>query len=192
MQYSLNRDQRAKLKRAITKIEKEAFQNLKAAQSKAMFPLAGYWGFLIHTTEFRFSILGTQRSNYGSLFFAYEDFLSNVIRTKEQGYSSKKDKIKPAFARHFGTQLRDYCWTHDEIDLAMLVRHTLAHNGGRFRADLEKYKSRFVDVTGTKTPMLQDDLFLLVDGKIQITPGNTRYLYGVLEARVSKIVGELA
>ncbi len=192
MQYSLNRDQRTKLKRAVTKIEKDAFQNMKSAQSKAVFPLTGYWDFLIHTSEFQFSILGTQRSNYGSLFFAYEDFLSNVIRTKEPTYSSKKDKIKDAFARHFGAPLRNYCWTHVEIDLAMLVRHTMAHNGGRFRADLEKYKSRFVDMTGKAAPTLQDDRFVLVDGKIQITPGNTRHLFGVLKERVSKIVEELA
>jgi hypothetical protein len=192
MQYSLKPNQRATLKRVVAKIEQEAHGAFKAAQSEPPFPLAGYWDFLTHTSEFQFCILGTQRINYGSLFFAYEDFLASVIRTKEPTYSSKKDKIKDAFARHFGAALRDYCWTHAEVDLAMLVRHALAHNGGRFGSELEKYKARFVDATGTTTPKLQDDLFALVDGKIQITPGNTRHLFGVLKERVTKIVEEVS
>lgn len=192
MQHNLKLDQRLALKRVVSKIEQEAHDALKFAQSNLDFPLAGYWDFLTHASEFQFSILGTQRTNYGALFFAYEDFLANVIRTKEPSYSSKKEPIKEAFARHFGTSLRDYCWTDAEVDLAKLARHALAHNGGRVGPDLEKYKTRFVDVTGTKTPLLQNDKFNVVDGKIQITPGNTRYLFGVLKDRVTKIVEAVA
>jgi hypothetical protein len=191
MQHSLKRDQRLALKRVVTKIEKEAHDDLKAAQSKAEFPLARYWEFLTHASEFQFSILGTQRINYGSLFFAYEDFLANVIRTKEPTYSSKKENIKFAIARRFGDPLADFCWNRDEVTLARLVRNALAHNGGRFGADLEKYKTRFVDATGTTTPKFQGDLFVLLDGKIQITPLNTTYLFGVLKDRVTKVVEEL-
>jgi hypothetical protein len=192
MSPSLNLDQRLALKRVVAKIEEEVHEAIKAAQSNVEFPLAGYWAFLTHASEFQFSILGTQRTNYGSLFFAYEDFLSNVIRTKEPTYTSKKEPIKDAFPTHFGDSLADFCWNHDEVNLARLVRNSLAHNGGRFGADLEKYKARFVDATGATNPKLQDDLFILVDGKIQITPGNTRYLFGVLKERVTKIVEEIA
>jgi hypothetical protein len=192
MQHSLKLDQRLALKRVVTKIEEEAHDALKTAQSEADFPLAGYWEFLTHTSEFQFSILGTQRINYGALFFAYEDFLANIIRTEEPTYSSKKEYINIALARHFGDSLADFCWNHEEVTLARLVRNALAHNGGRFGADLEKYKARFVDATGATNPKLQDDLFILVDGKIQITPGNTKYLFGVLKERVTKIVDEIA
>lgn len=192
MHHSLKFDQRATLKRVVTKIEQEAHDDLKIAQSEMEFPLADYWSFLTHDSEFRFSILGTQRINYGSLFFAYEDFLANVIRTKEPTYSSKKVPIKDAFASHFGEPLRDACWTDTEVDLAMLVRHALVHNGGRFGPALDKHIARFVDATGTTTPKLQDEMFILVGGKIQITPGNTKYLYGVLKERVTKIVEEIA
>ncbi len=192
MQHSLKLDQRLALKRVVGKIEQEAHDAFRTAHSKAEFPLPGYWNSLVHTSEFQFSILGTQRINYGALFFAYEDFLANVIRTKEPTYSSKKKPIKEAFPAHFGDPLADFCWDHDEVNLARLVRNALAHNGGRFGADLEKYKARFVDATGTTNPKLQDDLFIVVDGKIQITPGNTRYLFGVLKDRVTKIVEEIA
>src|ERR1700730_2204051 len=169
------------------KIEKEAYRAIKTAQSQMEFPIAGYWDFLIRTSEFPFCIFGTQRINYGWLFFAYEDFLGNVIRTKEPRYTSKKEPIKEAFARHFGVPLRNYCWTDAEVDLAKLVRHALAHNGGRFGPDLKKYKARFVDANGKTPPTLRDNLFILVDGKIQITPGNTRHLFGVLKDRVTKV-----
>jgi hypothetical protein len=191
MQCNLKLDQRLALKRAASKIEQDAHQAVKTAQAEVEFDVADYWDYLVHTTEFPFCILGTQRINYGSLFFAYEDFLANVIRTKEPTYSSKKEYINVALARHFGDPLADFCWNHDEVTLARLVRNTLAHNGGRFGKDLEKYKACFADATGMTNPKLQDDQFILVDGKIQITPRNTRYLFGVLKERVTKIVEEL-
>ena len=126
------------------------------------------------------------------MFFAYEDFLANAIRTRDPAYSSKNNPIKVAFAKHFGDPLTDNCWNHDEVDLARLVRHALAHNGGRFATPLDKYKARFVDATGTPPPLLQGELFYVVDGKIQITPCNTKYLFGVLKDRVTRIVEESA
>jgi hypothetical protein len=127
-----------------------------------------------------------------SLFFAYEDFLANVIRTQEPTYSSKdrKNPIHVAFPNHFGQPLTDFCWNHDEVNLARLVRNALAHNGSRFGKDLEKYKSRFIDATDMDEVPLRGDHFNLVDGVIQITPGNTTYLFGVLKERVTKIVEE--
>lgn len=192
MQYSLKLDQRRSLRRVVTKIEEEAHEAVKTAREQVLFDVAGYWKYLVNASEFQFSILGIQRINYGSLFFAYEDFVANVIRTKEPTYSSKdkKNPIHVAFPNHFGKPLGDFCWNHDEVDLARLVRNALAHNGGRFGKDLEKYKARFADVTGTDKPLLRGDNFNLVDGKIQITPDNTTYLFGVLKERVSKVVEE--
>jgi len=192
MQYSLNFDQRRKLKSVVAKIEEDAHQAIKAARSATPFDTSGYWDYLTHASEFQFCILGIQRINYGSLFFAYEDFLANVIRTKEPTYSSKKTPIKDAFTTQFGDQLANYCWNHEEVDLARLVRNALAHNGGRFGKDLRKYQPRFTDVTGISAPPIQGELFNLEDGKIQITPDNTKYLFGVLKECVSEIVKCLA
>ena len=104
--------------------------------------MLGYWEFLTNTPEFSFCILDSQRINYGSLFFAYEDFLANTIRTKEPAFSSKNNPIKDAFAKHFDAPLTDYCWNHDEVHLAKLVRHALAHNGGRFGTSTRTSTSR--------------------------------------------------
>lgn len=193
LKYSLKIDQRQALRRAVSRIEKEGYEAVKTAREQVQIDAAGYWNFLVNEPEFQFCILGTQRLNYGSLFFAYEDFIANVIRTKEPTYSSKdkKNPLHVAFPFHFGKPLGDFCWNHDEVDLARLVRNALARNGGRFGKDLEKFGSRFVDATGMTAPLLQGDQFNLVDGKIQITPDNTTYLFGVLKVRVSKIVEDL-
>ena|GEM_PF-2599970 len=191
MHYSLTQEQRSNLKRVVTKIEKEAAGTIKTAKEQVAFDVERYWASLLPLSEFQFSILGTQRTNYGSLFFAYEDFLANVIRTKEPTYSSKKKPIKETFAVHFGESLTDFCWNHDEVNLARLVRNALAHNGSRFGRDLEKYKARFVDATHMDKALLRGDRFNLVDGIIQITPDNTAYLFSVLKERVTQIVEEL-
>lgn len=193
MNPNLNHDQRGALKRVIAKIEKKAFHALKAGEGQVDHDVKKVWAYLAHNSEFQFSILGTQRINYSSLFFAYEDFLANVIRAKEPTYSSKdrNNPIHVAFPRHFGAALADFCWNHEEVILARLVRNALAHNGGRFGTDLEPYRDRFVDATGTTEPILRGNLFILVDEKIQIAPDNTRHLFGVLKERATKIVEEV-
>jgi hypothetical protein len=127
-----------------------------------------------------------------SLYFGYEDFLASTIRTKDPTFSSKKTHITTAFKSHFGDPLTEYCWNHYEVHLARLVRHALAHNSGRYGTELdEKYKHRFVDATGKSALLLKDELFNVIDGKIQITPSNTTYLFRVLKDRVTKIVEEV-
>jgi len=198
MQPTLGFEQRAILHRVITRLEGEAFERIKAAKSQVVFDVRRYWDLLVQASEFRFSILGTQSLNYGALFFAYEDFLANAIRTKDADYTSKETRIQVAFAQHFGESLRDYCWPNDnavdEIDLSRRIRHTFAHNGGRYRANLDKYKSRFDHATGTNGIKLQGERFVVSKkgSKIQIMPRNTAYLFGVLKDRISKIVEELA
>ncbi len=192
MQYHLNFDQRSALKRAVSKIEEEAHQAIKTDRAEVRFDVSEYWDFLVHSSEFQFCILGIQRINYGSLYFAYEDFLANVVRVKGQNHELKMVRFDDALPKHFGKPLTEFCWKHEEVDLARLVRNALANDGGRFGESLEKYQSRFVDVTDTDKFPLQGHLFNLVDGKIQIIPDNTRHLFGVLKDRVTKIVEQLA
>ncbi len=189
---SMNFPQRTEQRRAVTRIEEEAAQALKTAQAQVRIDVEQYWTQLIGNSEFVFSILGLQRSNYGSLFFAYEDFLANTIRTKEPAYSSRNTPIKNALPTHFGEPLADSCWNHAEVDLARLVRNAVVHNSGRLGADLDKYKERFMDATGMSSVALQGDRFNVVNGTIQITPCNTRYLFDVLKDRVTEIVEKAA
>jgi len=191
MHFSLDHDQRSNLKRFVANAEKEAYDAIRTARSQVKMDVAAYWDFLTSTSEFQFSLFGTQYITYGYLFFAYEDFLSKIIRIKEPNYSTKKKPINEAFEKHWGAPLTEFCWNHDEVQLAKLVRNALVHNGGDFGPDLEKrYKTRFVDVSGQRAPLIECARFLVVKGKIQITPDNTRYLFGVVKERLTKIVFE--
>jgi hypothetical protein len=191
--FNFSHDQRVAVRRALTQIEREARDSFKTAQAQVGFDINQYWNFLTNNNEFQFCILGIQRINYCSLFFAYEDFLANTIRTKVANYTSKPPStITTAFPQHFGKLLADFCWSDAEVDLARLVRHAVAHNNGCFGTGLEKYRTRFDDATVTDSPRIYDDRFILIDGKIQITPRNTAYLFRVLKERVSRIVEQVA
>jgi hypothetical protein len=90
---TLSFEQRMALGRAVTAIEKEAFDTIRAIEPQVKVDveryIEQYWEFVTNASEFTFSILGSQRINYGSLFFAYEDFLANTIRIREPTYSSR-------------------------------------------------------------------------------------------------------
>ena len=101
----LNFKQRMVLGRAISRLKEETSQTLKTVQSQVAIDVEGYWQSLIEKSEFDFCILGVQRINYGSLFFAYGDFSASTIRTKDPAYRSKNNPIKGAFATHFGVPL---------------------------------------------------------------------------------------
>ncbi|VTR97732.1 hypothetical protein [Tuwongella immobilis] len=193
MQCELTHEQTRSLKLAVAEIEGEVRKSMKSNQQRGQFDVAQYWESLVNHSEFRFSILGTQRINYGALFFAYEDFIANVIRTKDFAYTSKgaNNQIDKVFPKHFGTSLGNLCWNDDEVQLAKLVRNALVHNGGRFGEDLEKFRSRFVTVTQLDNALLCGEKFNLVNNKIQIMPDNTRYLFCVLKERVTRIVDEV-
>jgi len=177
----------------VSNIEKEALAGLKEAESELELDATHFWTFLIGESEFQFAVLGTQRITYASLFFAYEDFLATTIRSREPAYSSKRPNpsLKDAFSEHFGGPLTDFCWNHDEVDLARLVRHAIDHNGGRFGGDLQKHQARFVEVTPNVPPSLAGSQLIVINGKIQITPLNSRHLFSVLKDRVTKIVEQV-
>ena len=98
---SMSFQQRTEQRRAVARIEEGAAQALKTAQSQVRFNVEQYWTQLIGHSEFVFCLLGLQRTNYGSLFFAYEDFLANTIRTREPTYSSRNTSIKKRATRSF-------------------------------------------------------------------------------------------
>lgn len=196
---SLKPHQRIALHKAVAKIEKDEYEALKVVRDQITFDVESFWGRIVPEDEFRFCLLGAQAANFGSLFFAYEDFIANAIRTKDSEFDSKNGSLKGEFARHFGLSLRDYCWPDDkapaanEIDLLRRVRNTLVHNGGKYNDELQKrYSARFFDASGIERPELRGEQFLYTDDKIHITPRNTAYLFSVLKDRVSRIVGEVA
>jgi hypothetical protein len=198
MNRTLRRDDLKALKGAVKEIEKEAFNSKGAARIK--FNTAAYWQYMTNPKQdetgiIPMSIFGIQRNNYLALYFAYEDLSLHVIRTKKSNFKADPPKVTIAGALDdfFGGTLGKECWD-DEIDLARLVRNQLVHSGGRYDAKLEKkYKNRFVaQPTSPQGPILKDQLFIVVNNKIQITAGNGRHLYDVLKERAMKMIEKAA
>lgn len=192
MDCHLNVDQRLALGRAIKTIEHDAREAVKSAGKKDQSEeMDRYWHFLLQQSEFQFCILGIQSITYSSLYFAYEDFLQNVVRTREPTYDSKSKSLGRALSEIFDKSFCDSCW-EGEVELARLVRNALVHNGGTFGGKLDTFQPRFVNASDTETPPIQGAIFILVDNTIQITPDNTTYLFGVLKDRVLRIVEHAA
>jgi hypothetical protein len=191
METKLKHNQLTSLHRAVAKIEREAFDILNHSKPQAGGFAMQYWKMIIQKHEFQFSVLGSQRMGYCSLFFAYEDFVASVIGTKEKDYNSRKHKIHKAFPKYFGNPLADYCWKHEDVNLARMVRNDLVHNGGRLGKCGEQYPARFVEAKKDSDLLMKPDLFFVSDGKIEVTPWNSRYLFGVLKERVTKIVEQV-
>lgn len=192
MQFNLSIDQRLHLSSVVEQIEREAADALKVAKKQVDRDMGAEtsWAMITQEAEFAFCLIGLQRSNYNSLFFAYEEFLQNLVQLREPEYTSKKP-IDKALNKHFGESLGSFCWDESVI-LAKLIRNALAHNGGRVGADLNDFKTRFYPVDGDPRPQLQDDRFAVSKGVIQIVPGNVRFLFALLRERVTRIANELA
>lgn len=193
MTRSLKREQRLQLKRCIAAIEQEAHEVNERV--KIVFPGQAYWDWLIQNSEFKFSVLGSQRLSYGALYYAYEDFLVSVykLKAKKAAYRMRRAKeFGDDFAKAFNGALRDYCWTNQKIIIARLVRNALVHANGRFTDELAPYRKTFFIEVATDDPApLVVDKFLLVGKDIQILAPNARFLFDTLKSRVDKLVEEM-
>jgi hypothetical protein len=133
------------------------------------------WQRMLEQSEFRLSIWGSQRLSYAAVYYAYEDFLARCYRlsTGQPDY-----RLMPGFSQDFrkqyGAELRDYCWSDANVNVARLTRHALVHNGGRLTSDLKKLKH------GLK----------LHGEDIQIFPAFTKSHYELLKDRVTKFLSD--
>ncbi|MGL6073524.1 MAG: hypothetical protein ACRC8S_05100 [Fimbriiglobus sp.] len=194
MQESLTLSQKSALKRTISKLEAEAFQNFSSVKNTPSIDAIEYWNDISESVDFRFSILGIQKSSFASLYFAYEDFLAGLMRIKEPAFGKKKgDRFDDFFPCTYPL-LKDDCWLNDDIKFARLVRNAIAHFGGFLTDDLKKhYGDKIRDFSTSEKVEVGDGKILRVIGEeIQIVPSNTRYLFDVLKRCVSKIVEAIA
>ncbi|WP_437193327.1 hypothetical protein [Planctomicrobium sp. SH527] len=122
--------------------------------------------------EFRLALWSSQRICYSAFFFAYEDFLVRCLEvylnTEVQTGRTFPDICKQAL----GNDLADQCWNCEEIQIAKLIRNALVHAGGR---ETEKLKNR-------------NHRCSVIDGQMQIVPGNVSELYLLLTHRAKRLV----
>jgi hypothetical protein len=134
------------------------------------------WRTMLMQSEFRLSIWGSQRLSYAAVYYAYEDFLARCYRlsTAQPDYRMGQG-FSQDFRKQYGTDLRDYCWSDPNVNIARLTRHALVHNGGRLTSVLKKLNNHGLKLRG-------DD--------IQIFPAFTKSLYELLKDRVTKFLSD--
>jgi hypothetical protein len=129
-----------------------------------------YWHEYLKKADFQYSIWASQRLCYAAIYYAFEDFLIRCVKLasgKEKCRTQDKD-FKAVFREHFGDELLEKCWLDPKVNVARLVRHAIAHAGGRVTADLMACKHG-LDV---------------IDGELQVLLDDTKGLFSLLKERV--------
>jgi hypothetical protein len=175
VQPPLSAGQRQSLDQAIL------FINGEILEAKRLNPIrydrqAGWREMLAHP-EFLMAVWSSQRIALADVFFAYEDFVLSCFRrvTNQPRY-----RIGRAFlvdlSKAYGPQLANDAWDNHGVKVAKLVRHAIAHNGGKETPDLAELRHRI----------------RVIDGGLQVTPADTRAVFDDLKTRAMEILCETA
>jgi hypothetical protein len=148
----------------------------RAAAVPDDFPLEPIWADFMKHSSFRMSIWSSQRVAYMAFYNAYEAFIVDCLKVGT-GLSRLRSTDKKVFNDALRTGLRKDifcpCWSHQEINIARLVRHALSHNGGRITEELKSQKH------GIK----------LIGEELQIVPEDNHRMLNRLRKAVEEIIG---
>jgi hypothetical protein len=100
----------------------------------------GIWPSYLNEKPFRLTLWSSQRIGYMAVFNAYETFVVDVVRVlsgRDRLRSSDQD-FRSTLVSAVGPRAAQNCWCSAKINVIRLVRHSLAHAGGRVTRDLEK------------------------------------------------------
>ena len=167
--------QRRQLGEALQRIYEEVRN--KPDKVVGEFVLEKLWDRIVPEFEFSASLWASQRLCFGAIYYAYEDFLVRTYRViaVDPDYRIRNAKqFGDDFAKAFTNGLRDYCFAGD-VNVARMVRNSIAHNGGRETEELRKEKHPY----------------RVESGEIQIVPSNTTSLFELLKERATKVVAEV-
>lgn len=124
--------------------------------------------------ELQLSILGVERSTYGSICHAYENFVTECV-----GLARGEPEYRPfpvaRLIEHtgdvFGAEVAAHCLSDPAVETIRLVRNSLAHHGGRIKGKLASV----------------DHGICVVDGELQIMPEDNRRMFGILKQRAYRL-----
>ena len=137
------------------------------------------WQEMLQNSEFRFALIGSQRSCYGAVYYAYEDFLTRCIGlTKgETDYRLFRRKdFQREITAEFGSAVCDQCWDNAAVNLARVTRHAVVHNGCRVTDEFKEA------VKVAKYP------FVVEGDEIQIMAPDTSSLFRLLKDRATLLI----
>jgi hypothetical protein len=88
-----------------------------------------------------------------------------VAASLDEYKSLNRKKFKSDFSAAFGEHLLKKCCDNSALDIARFARHALSHAGGRLTQELASTSHGFV----------------VCDGRIHITPKDTKALFSLLK-----------
>lgn len=142
------------------------------------FPMEETWQSYLGEHAYQLSLWGSQRICYVSIYNSYENFLVQCVKIAGSLDDCRTtDKaFKKRLADLFGPQLKEKCWTNNELNIVRLVRHALTHAGDRVTKQLAK----------------QNHGFVVLGDRIQVTPDKTKGLFSLLKDAVSALAEKAA
>ena len=165
---------RTRIKQAIKEIGEEIDIASSDVAAKTIEKRANIWEGFLALDVFYTSLWGLERLCYGGLYFSYEWYLTQCLRLKrgepEYRWYRVRGFIKD-FRAAFGNTLTASCLEDDEIDIARIVRNSLAHAGGRITTELNG----------------RQHTFRIENGEIQINAEHTTSLYHKLKDRAGEL-----
>lgn len=115
------------------------------------FSLEEYWKEYLTVPSFHQYIWSSERLSFQSVYNAYEEFFVECARVANQlpklraagkfeDNAGKKLEAKGWFREAFGDSMLNECWTSKEVNGIRIMRHSLAHAGGKITDDIKAAK----------------------------------------------------
>lgn len=165
---------RKKLIEAIEEVDVEATDICNWTRKSVQSTQDDLWDVLVAEQAFLTAVWASERACYGTVYYAYECFIRECIRTAsgEPEYRVERaEQVKDRLKSDFGAELTQACWSDQQINIARLTRNALVHNGGFLTDQLRKQPHGF-----------------RVDGElIQIGAPETTNLFELLKQRALQI-----
>lgn len=171
-----------KKKQVQTILDKIAADVLRAEEeADVAYPGAAMWEDANNpskpgSSELQLGIWASQRLCFGALYHAYENFIRELIGMKK----GEPDYRLPRFPRFLedateclGPGLVAECITDPAVNTARLIRHALAHKGGRVTDELREIGHN-LPVNG---------------GVLQVLAPHNWALFDLLKVKVTRLVG---
>jgi hypothetical protein len=151
----------------------------KLANTPFKLDVAAYWQQYLHLAPFQQYVWSSERLSYQSVYNAYEEFIvecarvaNNLPKLRSSGNDENKRDFRWYFREAFGDSMIQECWHYPEVNRIRLIRHSLAHAGGKITDNI---KTAGISVREYK-------------GVIHMFPGDVREAIHTLGNCVLKII----
>jgi len=157
-----------KLQKAIAEIGTEIED--ARGNTKIEFPLEETWRDYLKNPVYQLSLWGSQQTAFVSIYNSYDNFVAQLVGialSLDDCPRTAGRRFKKHFRDAFGEELKEKCWTTHGLQVVREVRHALSHAGGRVTPELNGLRP--------------EHGFIVVRDRIQVTPNETKALFGLLK-----------